>query len=233
MIFTALLFGLISSFHCIGMCGPIAMMLPLDRQNPARKVIQLLAYHGGRIISYGILGGIFGIFGRGLFLAGIQQRLSIIIGVMMILFVATPFLSAKFATLSTPLNTIVSSIKTSLGKRLRDKSPRSLLTLGILNGFLPCGLVYAALFGALAMQNAYMGVAYMMLFGVGTIPLMAGTSLLVLNVSNALRYRMQTIVPIAVSIIGLVFIARGLGLGIPYLSPADTNLFVQANPQCH
>ena len=85
MLYTAFIFGLISSFHCIGMCGPIALMLPVDRTNQAKKVTQIMTYHIGKLTAYGIIGLIFGLLGKGLFLAGIQQKMSIFIGVAMII----------------------------------------------------------------------------------------------------------------------------------------------------
>jgi sulfite exporter TauE/SafE len=67
------------------MCGPIAMMLPVDRNNQAKKVSQILTYHLGRLTAYASIGLVFGLVGKGLYLAGMQQKLSIVIGVLMIL----------------------------------------------------------------------------------------------------------------------------------------------------
>ena len=173
MLYTALLFGLISSFHCIGMCGPIAMMLPIDRSNQTKKVFQILLYHLGRLTAYGMLGLFFGILGKGLFLAGFQQKLSIFVGIMMIIFVIVPEKKLVQYNFSKPIYKLISKVKSHLGAQFKRKSPDALFTIGLLNGFLPCGLVYAALFGAIAMQSAEMGVFYMILFGLGTIPLMS------------------------------------------------------------
>ena len=90
MLYTAIIFGLISSLHCIGMCGPIAMMLPVDHKNPSKKALQILIYHLGRLTSYGILGLAFGLLGRGFYMAGIQQQLSIAVGVGMIVIAIVP-----------------------------------------------------------------------------------------------------------------------------------------------
>ena len=90
MLYTAILFGLISSFHCIGMCGPIAMMLPVDRNNEAKKISQLSVYHIGRLFAYASLGLLFGMLGKGFFLAGMQQQLSITVGVLMIIITVVP-----------------------------------------------------------------------------------------------------------------------------------------------
>lgn len=233
MLYSALIFGLISSLHCIGMCGPIAMMLPVDRSNPTKKVIQIMLYQIGRLSAYTSLGLIFGILGKGFYMAGIQQHISIIVGILMILIVLIPerlFMKYNF---SKPVYKLLSNVKTSLGNQFKRKSPDALFTIGLLNGFLPCGLVYAALFGAIAMQNVTLGVTYMLLYGLGTIPMMSAVVYISNFLSIPLRSKMQKIIPLVTVIIGTLFILRGLGLDIAYLSPSNMNLFVQANANCH
>lgn len=233
MLYTALLFGLISSFHCIGMCGPIAMMLPVDRNNPTKKVLQILLYHFGRLTAYGMLGLFFGILGKGLFLAGLQQQLSIAVGILMIVFVIVPERTLAKFNFSKPVYRLISKLKTHLGAQFKRKSPDALFTIGLLNGFLPCGMVYAALFGAIAMQNETLGVAYMILYGIGTIPMMSAVVLISNFITIPVRNKIQKLIPIFVILIGCLFIVRGMGLDIPYLSPNTTSLIVQANPDCH
>jgi uncharacterized protein len=233
MLYTAFLFGLISSFHCIGMCGPIAMMLPVDSHNPAKKVIQILTYHLGRLSAYASIGLVFGLLGRGLYLAGFQQKMSIFIGVAMILVVVIPERVFAKYNFSKPVFRFISKIKSRLGSQFKNKSYTSLFTIGFLNGFLPCGMVYVALFGAIAMQNELFGVLYMILFGLGTIPMMSSVVYLNALLSVPVRNKIQKIIPIFAVIIGILFIFRGLGLGIPYISPSDMSLFVQSSPNCH
>ena len=233
MLYTALLFGLISSFHCIGMCGPIAMMLPIDRSNQTKKVLQILLYHLGRLTAYGMLGLFFGILGKGLFLAGFQQKLSIFVGIMMIIFVIVPEKRLAQYNFSKPIYKLISKVKSHLGAQFKRKSPDALFTIGLLNGFLPCGMVYAALFGAIAMQSELLGVAYMVLYGIGTIPMMSAVVLLSNFITVPVRNRIQKLIPIVVILIGSLFIVRGMGLDIPYISPNTTSLVVQANPDCH
>ena len=233
MLYTAFLFCLISSFHCIGMCGPIAMMLPVERDNQAKKIIQILLYHAGRLSAYAFIGLIFGLLGRGLFLAGFQQKLSIFIGVAMIAVILIPEKVFAQYNFSKPVFKLISKIKTTLGRQFKSKSYKSLFTIGLLNGFLPCGMVYVALFGAIAMQNELYGVMYMILFGLGTIPMMSSVVYLNSFLSISIRNKIQKIIPFLVIIIGILFIFRGLGLGIPYVSPSDISLFVQPTPNCH
>ena len=233
MLYSAFIFGLISSFHCIGMCGPIAMMLPVDRQNQLKKTTQILTYHLGRLTAYATIGLIFGLLGRGFFLAGVQQKISIFIGLAMILVVLIPENTFSKYNFSKPIYRVISKIKSSLGSHFKNKSYRSLFIIGLLNGFLPCGMVYVALFGAIAMQSASYGVLYMILFGLGTIPLM--TSVVYLNsmIKMPFRNKIQKAIPYVAVVIGVLFILRGLGLGIPYISPSNMSLFVQGTPNCH
>lgn len=233
MLYTAFFFGLISSFHCIGMCGPIAMMLPVDRNNATKKATQVLTYHIGRLTAYGTIGLIFGLVGKGFFIAGIQQNLSIFIGVAMIAVILIPEkIFAKY-NFSKPVFVLISKIKATLGSQFRNKSYKSLFTIGLLNGFLPCGMVYVALFGAIAMQDASFGVLYMVLFGLGTVPMMSSVVYINSYLTIPIRNKIQKVIPYVAVIIGVLFILRGLGLGIPYVSPSNMSLFVQENPQCH
>ena len=233
MLYTAFLFGLISSLHCIGMCGPIAMMLPVDRNNPAKKATQIITYHLGRLSAYATIGFIFGLVGKGFFLAGLQQKLSIFIGIAMIVVILVPEKIFTKYNFSKPVFKLISKVKTILGAQFKNKTYKSLFTIGLLNGFLPCGMVYVALFGAIAMQSESLGVLYMILFGLGTVPLMGSVTYLNSFLTIPIRNKIQKMIPYVAVLIGILFIFRGLGLGIPYLSPSNMSLFVQEQPNCH
>lgn len=233
MLFTAFIFGLISSFHCIGMCGPIAMMLPVDQNNQAKKVTQISTYHIGRLTAYALIGLVFGLLGKGFLMAGIQQKLSLFIGIVIIFTVLIPEKVIVNYNFSKPIFKIISKIKTALGSQFKNKSYKSLFTIGLLNGFLPCGMVYVALFGAIAMQSPIYGVFYMILFGLGTVPMMSSIVYLTSFLTVPVRNKIQKVIPYVVVFLGIVFILRGLGLGIPYISPSNMSLFVQEQPNCH
>lgn len=232
MVFTGFIFGLISSLHCVGMCGPIAMMLPVDRHNPTKRTLQILVYHAGRITTYTTLGLLFGIFGKGLFIAGIQQQISVIVGIIMLLFIFIPEKTMAKYNFSKPIYRIVSKIKQQLGAQFKKKSFDALFTTGLFNGMLPCPMIYVALFGALALQNLLHSVVFMFLFGVGTIPMM---SLVVYSsnfISIQFRNKIQKLLPIALFFMASIFILRGLNLDIPYLSPKTSHLILQKNHEC-
>ncbi len=233
MLYTAFFFGLISSLHCIGMCGPIAMMLPVERNNPTKKATQILTYHIGRLVAYATIGFIFGLVGKGFFMAGLQQRLSIFIGLLMIAVIVIPEKVFAKYNFSKPVYQLISKVKTTLGAQFKNKSYPSLFTIGLLNGFLPCGLVYVALFGAIAMQSPSLGVMYMILFGLGTVPMMSSVVYMNSFMTLSFRSKIQKVIPFVGVLIGVLFIMRGMGLGIPYVSPSNMNLFVQQNANCH
>jgi len=215
------------------MCGPIAMMLPVDRNNQAKKVSQIITYHLGRLFAYSTIGFIFGMLGKGFLLAGMQQKMSIFIGFAMILIILIPEKVVANYNFSKPIFKVISKIKTTLGSQFKNKSYKSLFTIGLLNGFLPCGMVYVALFGAIAMQSPTLGILYMALFGLGTVPMMSSIVYLNSFLSIPVRNKIQKAIPYVAVFLGVVFILRGLGLGIPYISPSNMSLFVQQQPNCH
>ncbi|MGB5665839.1 MAG: sulfite exporter TauE/SafE family protein [Maribacter sp.] len=233
MLLSAIVLGLMGSLHCVGMCGPIAFMLPVDRSNNFKKIFQIFMYHFGRLLAYGSIGLIFGLLGKGLYVFGMQQKLSIIIGVLMIVIVLIPHKLFSKYNFSKPVFEIISKLKSRLGQELKKKSPDTFLTIGFLNGFLPCGLVYMALFGAIAMGNPMEGSLYMILFGLGTIPLMTTAIYMSGFLKSSAKKRIQQLIPVFVVVIGVLFILRGMGLGIPYISPKPMTEMATSTMECH
>jgi len=233
MLISAFILGLLGSFHCVGMCGPIAFMLPVDRNNTFKKVTQISLYHIGRLLSYSIMGLVFGLIGKSLNLFGFQQQLSIIIGVVMIIVILIPYKTFNKYNVSKPIYKVISKVKSGLGSALKKKTFDTFLTIGFLNGFLPCGLVYMAVFGAIAGGNAAEGSLYMAFFGLGTIPLMTTAIYFSNFLKGAMRQKIQKAIPVFVVLIGVLFILRGLGLGIPYISPAPVSDMVTGAMNCH
>ncbi len=214
----AFLIGILGSFHCIGMCGPIALALPLKNNNLISRIISSLLYNGGRSITYGILGLLFGFLGRGLYLGGLQRWTSIALGVIMVLSVLFPFLFKK-VNLESRVDKVLGRVKGLFARFLAVRSYRSLFIIGLLNGLLPCGLVYIALAGAIVAGEALDGALFMILFGLGTTPVMFALPVVGSMISLKFRQKISKIIPYFIVLIGLLFILRGLNLGIPYLSP--------------
>ena len=89
-----------------------------------------------------------------------------------------------------------------------------------------------AVFASLTMQNAVQGSLYMALFGLGTIPLMTSAIYLGKFLNTSVKQHIQKAIPIFVIVMGLLFVVRGLGLGIPYLSPAPITEMATGNLDC-
>lgn len=219
MLWAGFLFGLLGSFHCVGMCGAIALALPGAGDSRGRYVAGRVFYNLGRVTTYATLGAAAGAVGQGLRLAGWQQGLSLLSGALILLLVATPerWLGRVAAFLN--LDVVLGRVKNRLMYFYQQPSLGALYATGLLNGLLPCGLVYLALAGALSVPGVAGGAGYMALFGLGTLPLMLALSLTGQLVPLVWRGRLRRSVPVLATLMAGLFIVRGLGLGIPYLSP--------------
>ena len=219
MFFSAFLLGLISSFHCVGMCGPLAMSVPVQHLPTPQKSLSIVLYHIGRIATYSLLGLLFGVLGRHIFIAGIQQKASIILGSIILFVVIYQRIFRK--TFNPPFIQLFTDKLYTVIRILWGKhSVSGIFLLGMANGLLPCGMVYFAIAGALSSVSLINSILFMFLFGVGTLPLMlsvhfTGTSLL----SFSLRSRVRKLVPFFLASLGVLLILRGLNLGIPFISP--------------
>ncbi len=219
ILISALVLGLMGSFHCAGMCGPIAIALPLHGNTVPQKIYGGALYNFGRTITYGVMGAIFGLLGQGVEMIGVQQKISVIMGVLMIVSVLFPALFKNQYSMEKSWFSFVSKLKKTIGQMFSIRSYSSLFLIGLLNGLLPCGLVYMAIAGAIGTGDVILGTFYMILFGLGTIPMMLSISLAGNVLGFAVRNKINKLIPVLVVVVGLFFILRGLSLGIPYLSP--------------
>ncbi len=229
-LWTALSIGLLGSLHCVGMCGPIALALPLNRKNAFTVFVGSAMYQLGRLSTYSMLGILFGSIGQGIYFAGFQNKLSIAVGVIMILSVLWPLL--KFPQLHfQAFNLWLGRLKSKIGKQFSRTSNQSLFIIGLLNGLLPCGLVYMGIAGASAMAHPLKGGVFMLFFGLGTIPLLLAISVYGNQLQQRVISPFRKYLPIFIILIGSLFILRGMNLGIPYVSPS---LVPQTNSiKCH
>lgn len=215
----ALVLGFAGSFHCIGMCGPIALALPVGRYSWAGKVAGILLYNLGRMTTYSLLGLVFGLIGRGFSMMGLQQVLSVMLGVLIIAAVVLPTGFMARVERSASDIPLLGSVKSSIQSLFRRPGFSSFYLIGVLNGLLPCGFVYMALPMAMAVGTAGQGALFMAAFGAGTIPAMMVVSFSHSLFSTAFRSRVRQVMPVFMFVLGALLIVRGLNLGIPYLSP--------------
>lgn len=219
IIFSGLILGLAGSLHCAGMCGPIAIALPLRGNTAVQKVFGGVLYNLGRTVTYAFMGAAFGLLGQGMQMVGFQQWVAVIMGSLMILSVLFPALFKNQYNLNKSMFSFVGKLKNALKKLFTQKSYKALFFIGILNGFLPCGLVYIAIAGAIGTSNILYGTLFMILFGLGTLPMLLGISLLGNLAGIKFRNKINKFIPIVVVFVGIMFILSGLNLGIPFFSP--------------
>ena len=215
----AISIGLLSSFHCFGMCGPIAFALPLNRSNEWTRISGSLVYQSGRLLTYAVLGGLFGLLGRGLVTAGLQQSVSIGLGVLILSAVFLPKLFQKWLPVESWMYRKIAFVKSAMAKQFKKSSYQSLLSIGLLNGLLPCGMVYLALAGSIKTGTWHDGAGFMLLFGVGTLPMMITAGFASDWLSVKWRNQLQKATPYIIAALGVLFILRGMDLGIQYISP--------------
>ncbi|MEN9702529.1 MAG: hypothetical protein RIR55_1871 [Bacteroidota bacterium] len=213
------LMGLLGSVHCIGMCGPLVMALPISQKNTFQKFVALSLYHGGKIGSYAILGLLFGLFGSQFPVFELQKNISIVIGITMLLYVLYVFVLKPRHFQLGIFGKYYNHIVKLLSKLFKSKSAVSFLFIGLLNGLLPCGMIYLALSSSMATQNVLYGGLLMLFFGLGTVPALLMVALGGQYMGFAFRKKLQNLLPILIFGMGVLLVLRGLNLGIPYISP--------------
>ena len=221
---TALVTGFVGSLHCVGMCGPLAMALPVGRLPPAQRGLGVGLYHVMRILAYAGLGLAVGSLGQGMLLAGLQRPLSIGAGAFLLLW--TLLARGRFSGLTTARPT--RWITRPMRKFLNEPSLRAFAGLGFLNGLLPCGFVYVALAGAAATGNVANGAVYMVLFGAGTVPALLVIRYVPALIPVRLRQRFTRLMPVVAIGLGLLLLVRGIGL-----PGRATDASQKSIPVCH
>lgn len=213
----ALIIGIMGSLHCIGMCGPIALMLHSRVQG--QPWLHSFLYNAGRIATYAVLGAVVASVGRGLAWAGLQQIVSITTGVIILFIIVLNAAGKQIKWMGTWNEKVGRQVRIAMQKVLPNQSLPGFFVAGLVNGLLPCGLVYVALAGALNTPSIYDGALFMALFGMGTFPAMflAGMAGNFLNPQR--RMKLRIVLPWFTAAVAILLIIRGLDLGIPYVSP--------------
>lgn len=230
-ILAGLSIGFLGSFHCLGMCGPLALALPVQQFSGVKKVIAISLYNLGRACTYGLMGVFFGFISSRFALYGFQQVLSISAGILILAALFLNYLPLKSVGF---FNTFTSKVKMWLGQLLKGASNivPAFFIIGLLNGLLPCGLVYVAVTSSLAAGTMLNGFLLMFSFGLGTFPMMAGILFFAKIISQELRFKIKKLVPFFIGTMAVLLILRGLNLGIPYISPY-VNDTTETMSSCH
>lgn len=220
MIWAGLTLGLLTGLHCVGMCGPIVLALPGKGQSRGQRWVNRFNYHLGRSLVYGLLGGLAGVIGHGIELFTWQRSVALAGGVLMLLFVFLPKLTRAWS-MPQPLREPIDQARTKLFRSLRSGNTFTWTGLGALNGLLPCGPLYIALAGALAVGNWAGGALFMLLFGTGTAMALMALHFMRDRV-QPFTQRFSKVLTWTTALVGLLLVLRGLDLGIPFLSPSQT-----------
>ncbi len=216
----AITMGIVGSFHCIGMCGPIAFALPLNNDSSLAKFFGSLLYNIGRITTYSSIGFLFGLAGKGLSIVGFQQGLSVLLGASILIIM----LLAKWRTVKLNVPAIFltfgAGVRNAVGKLFLKKNFAALYLIGLLNGLLPCGLIYMAVAGAVATADPVKSALFMAAFGAGTLPVMWAVSFFGNFINMEARKTIRNLYPYIMVLMACMLILRGMGLGIGIISPA-------------
>ena len=218
----AISLGFLGSFHCVGMCGPIALALPVHQQSASQKIISILSYNMGRIVTYAIFGMLFGLIGQSFALFGYRQKLSILLGSLILLSLLMPKRWMSRMAFAKKIYGPLNRLKNKIAVLFQQRSIRSFFSIGLLNGLLPCGLVYMGIAGAVATGTVFKGMLFMAFFGAGTLPLMFSISYSSHLFSVKARHFIHRTIPVFTAIMAILLILRGLNLGINYISPKLT-----------
>ena len=227
----AISLGFLGSFHCLGMCGPIALALPIGKLSNPKKIAGVFLYNFGRVLTYATFGLIFGALGKTFALFGYQQLLSISLGVIILLGLFLPSSIFSKIKINSKIYNLLNKLKTALSQLFSREGKKSLFFIGLLNGLLPCGMVYMAIAGAVASSDLFKGALFMAFFGLGTVPMMFLIPFAGNQISISFRNKIRKAVPLMVGLMAVVLILRGLNLGIPYVSPEFNK--TKEIPICH
>ncbi len=218
LLIAGFILGSVSSFHCVGMCGPLALALPVQHLPNWKKLGALLLYHAGRISLYAGFGLIFGLAGRRIYIAGFQQWFSVGLGIFMLM-MAVQYFIFKHAGQPSLLKKFYFKIQQWMIFLWKSPGGASFFLLGMANGLLPCGMVYLAIAGALNTTQVNSGVLFMFMFGLGTLPPLFALGYFGSVIKLSFRTKIKQMTPFVIALMAMILILRGLNLGIPFISP--------------
>lgn len=225
--------GLVGSLHCLGMCGPIAMSLPMGNRNTVGRLYGGILYNLGRVLTYTWLGLVLGLAGGFLITPKVQSSLSILFGAGILLYLLLPASVKKSVGKKAPAQGFFLQLRKQLGKLLSTQTNSSYFGIGLLNGLLPCGMIYLALTTSFLTGSVLKGGLFMAAFGAGTFPAMLAAVFFGSFINQQVRLNLRKAVPVFLACMAALLVLRGLNLGIPYVSPALPNDTAAVEVLCH
>lgn len=208
---TAFVIGALGSTHCIGMCGPIALSLPPVNDSLFSKFLGGFLYNIGRVITYSLIGFVLGVFGHSFSFIGLQSALSVSLGVLMMFFLFFPFLG-RWIGYDHLLSGFYKKIRILISKMFKRNDYGGVFLIGLFNGFLPCGLVYIAIAGAIAAASPIESAFFMAFFGLGTLPLLWAVSFFGHLITLKVRRVFKWTYPVIIFTMACILILRGFGV---------------------
>ncbi|MGN1329791.1 MAG: sulfite exporter TauE/SafE family protein [Clostridia bacterium] len=203
------LVGLLTSVHCISMCGGINLSQSINSVKNEGKILKSnVLYNLGRVISYTVIGGIVGTIGSVITLNGIFKGLIAIIAGIIMIIMGINMLDI-FPTLRKFNIRIPKKLAIALNKSKRGKTS---FYIGLVNGFMPCGPLQAMQVYALSTGNFLRGAISMFLFSLGTVPLMFGFGTVASKLNKKFAEKMLTVSAIIIFILGIGMLSNGLSL---------------------
>lgn len=225
--------GLVGSLHCIGMCGPLAMAFPMGNRTSGGRLFGGVLYNLGRIFTYSILGFLLGLMGDFFITPKIQSTVSIAFGTSILLYLLLPSRFKKQVSKKPPAQGFFLSLRKQLGNLLSSGTNTSFFGIGLLNGLLPCGMIYLALTSSFITGNAINGSFFMAAFGFGTFPAMLGVVFFGSYLNQQVRISFRKAIPVFLACMATLLVLRGLNLGIPYVSPLYPDDITKVAVPCH
>lgn len=213
-----LAFGLVGSGHCAAMCGPLVLLANPKPTSPGphahAATTQLSAhaalYHGGRALTYLVLGSLVGLASGAIAQLGFGRVLAVMAGAALVLqaLAATGLVSGHLG--SAPLAAAVTRALGRAGSWMRGHRVRGPIVFGAINGLLPCGLLYAALTAAAGFGDLRQALLFMGAFALGTTPVLAVLGVVGGALTAHVPLPIRRAAPAALAIVGVLLIARGI-----------------------
>ena len=220
--------GLITSLHCIAMCGGINLSqcvsnkFSKDNTNKLSKFKPSLLYNSGRVISYTIIGGLVGALGAVVSFSGAAKgTIAILSGIFMVI------MGLNMLNIFPWLRKLNPRMPKIFGNKIHENNGKhGPFYIGLLNGLMPCGPLQAMQIYALGTGSFFAGALSMFMFSVGTVPLMFGFGAISSFLSGKFTRNMMKVSAVLVMILGIIMLNRGLSLSginvVAYAAPASS-----------